>query len=204
MGDPKKQKKKYETPSHPWNRERIEKEKILLKEYGLKNKGEIWRAESKLRRLTLQAKKLISSKTEHAKKEEKQLLTKLFKYNLITKSAKVEDVLNLTIHNILDRRLQTIVFKKGLAKTSKQARQFIIHHHITVNDKLVTVPSYLVRADEEDKISFRSTSGFAKPDHPEILKEEQKVKKNVKIKEVKKPAEESAEILAAEMEENPI
>ena len=202
MGDPKKQKKKYETPSHPWKRERIEKERILLKDYGLKNKGEVWRAESRLRRLRLQSKKLISSKTEHAKKEEKQLLTKLFKYKLTSKDAKVEDVLNLTINNILDRRLQTIVSKKGLAKTSKQARQFIIHHHIAVNDKLVTVPSYFVKADEEDKISFRSTSGFARPDHPEIIREEQKAKKSVKIKEVKKPAEESAEIITAEIKEN--
>lgn len=202
MGDPKKQKKKYETPSHPWKRERIEKEKILLKDYGLKNKGEVWRAESRLRRLTSQAKKLISSKTEHAKKEEKQLLTKLLKYNLTSKDAKVEDVLNLTINNILDRRLQTIVSKKGMAKTSKQARQFIIHHHITVNDKLVTVPSYFVRADEEDKLGFRQTSNLAKPDHPEMLKAEQKIKKSVKIKEVKKPAEETTEVIATNIKEN--
>ncbi len=202
MGDPKKQKKKYETPQHPWKRERIEKEKVLLKDYGLKNKGEVWRAESHLRRLTSQAKKLISSKTEQAKKEEKQLLTKLFKYNLVSKGAKIEDVLSLAISNILDRRLQTIVLKKGLAKTSKQARQFIIHHHISINDKLVTVPSYFVRTDEEDKISFHSTSNLAKPDHPEIVREEQKVKKSVKIKEVKKPAEEVAEVIAANVAEN--
>ncbi|MDP7610203.1 MAG: 30S ribosomal protein S4, partial [Candidatus Woesearchaeota archaeon] len=43
MGDPKKQRKKYSKPSHPWQTERIEVEKVLMKEYGLKNKKEIWR-----------------------------------------------------------------------------------------------------------------------------------------------------------------
>ena len=44
MGDPKRLRKKYETPSHPWEEERIKRETELMKKYGLKNKREIWKA----------------------------------------------------------------------------------------------------------------------------------------------------------------
>ncbi len=200
MGDPRKHRKKYETPTHPWQKDRIDKEKIILKEYGLRNKKELWRSESRLRKFTTQAKKLISSTTKQAEKEKKDLLIKLFRYNLIEKDAKLEDVLNLSINNILDRRLQTIVYKKGLSHSQKQARQFITHRHITVNDKLVTIPSYLVSKDEEDKIGFRPNSNIAKvmkeaskkekPQKAEKkdVKEEKKTKKSKDTeKETKKP-----------------
>lgn len=169
MGAPKHQKKKYSTPSHPWQRERIGEEKILLKEYGLKNKKEIWRMDSLLGRFKQQAKNLIARTDAQSKKEEKQLVVRLAKLNLVKENAKMDDILGLEIKNIMERRLQTQVVSKGLAKSTKQARQFIVHGHVFVGDKKITVPSYLVRLEEEAQIKFDDGSSLANSEHPERM-----------------------------------
>lgn len=153
MGDPRKIKKKYDKPKHPWRAERIEKEGKLSKEYALKNKSEIWKYIALLRNFRAQARELLASRTEQGKKEEKQLLDRLKSLNLLTGNAQLDDVLTLDIHKLMDRRLQTQVYKKGLAGTMKQARQFIVHGHIAVGGSKVTSPSYLVKTGDEDKIS---------------------------------------------------
>ena len=114
MGDPKRQRAKYATPTHPWQKERIEEEKTLIKEYGFKNKSEIWRLNSKLRNFASQAKKLVATKTEQNEKEEEQLLKKLRKLGLLTENADIDDVLSLTLKDIVERRLQSLVQRKGL------------------------------------------------------------------------------------------
>ena len=158
MGDPRRLKKTYETPAHPWQKERLAFEIGLLEEYGLKNKREIWKAGSILRGYTSQAKNLILATTEQSKIEEKHLLEKLYKYNLVKKDAKIDDVLSLNIKNILDRRLQTIVFKKNLAYSIYQARQFISHGHIQINNRKIDVPSYFVSREEESKIQISKSN----------------------------------------------
>jgi len=167
MGAPRKQRRKYETPTHPWQEDRIEKEKEILRIYGLKNKKEIWKMDSTLRRFKRQVKSLVTKESEQAKKEEKQLLDKLIKLGLIGKDAKLEDVLGLETKSILDRRLQSMVLKKGLANSVKQARQFITHGHILIGDKKISAPSYLVLKNEEDKIKFSQSSTLASTEHPE-------------------------------------
>src|SRR3989344_4263044 len=117
MGDPKKLRKKYTPPRHPWQGPRIKAEKILVDDYGLKNKREIYKTQSILRGFTKQAKNLIASKTRQSEAEKKQLFQKLSKLNLLPKDADLEQVLGLTVRDILDRRLQTLVFKKGFSKT---------------------------------------------------------------------------------------
>mgnify|MGYP001773173473 CR=1 FL=1 len=77
---------------------------------------------------------------------------KLYKLGLLNEGATLDDVLGLTVKDILNRRLQTIVYKKGLANTPKQARQFIVHGHVKINGRKIIYPSYLVNRDEEDKI----------------------------------------------------
>jgi len=67
----------------------------------------------------------------------------------------VADVLALTVEDILKRRLSTVVAGKGLADTAKQARQMITHKRILVKGKVVNVPSYLVKVEEEDKINLK-------------------------------------------------
>jgi small subunit ribosomal protein S4 len=188
MGDPKKLKKKYSTPQHPWRAERIEEEKALSEEFGLKAKREIWKLSTMLRNMKGQAKKLIVATSEQSKKEEKQLIDKLARLNLVSSGAKIDDILGLDLKKLLERRLQTQVFKKGLAKTVKQARQFITHRHIFIGDHVVNIPSYLVKKSEESKISFNPVSKLSKADHPERITEEKKTKSKI-VKPLKRPVE---------------
>ncbi len=180
MGAPKHLRKRYATPSHPWQKIRIEQEKVILQEYGLKNKKEIWRMGSLLRRFKQQAKNLIARTDAQSKKEEKQLIDRLVKLNLVKENAKMDDILGLDIKNVMDRRLQTQVFSKGLARSTKQARQFITHGHVMIGEKKITIPSYLVRQDEENIIRFDERSSLVSPEHPErtvIKKEKPEIKK---------------------------
>lgn len=154
MGDPRRIKKKYQGPSHPWQKLRIEEEKVLFKDYGLRNKKEIWKMNSLLRSYKQQVKKLIANQTKQAEKERSQLIKKLYNMGLIQKTAKIEDILGLTLNNLMDRRLQTFVCKKGFARTPNQARQFIVHRHVKVDDRKINSPSYLVLRNDEEKISL--------------------------------------------------
>jgi len=167
MGDPRKLRKKYDTPVHPWQGERIQEEHVLLKKYGLKNKKEIWKARSFLKKATSQAKKLAGSRTTQSTKETKQLLHRLARLGLLKSGAGIGEVLNIAFEEVLHRRLQTIVHKQGLARTIRQARQFVVHGHISVAGKLVDVPSYLVNVEEQGTIGFKEHSSFADFTHPE-------------------------------------
>ena len=150
MGQTKRIRKKYQTPFHPWQRERIIEEKEILREYGLKNKKEIWKYASKLRSARNQVKKIVANvRSEQSAKEREQLMNKLLRYNIISKDSKIEDILDLKVKDFLERRLQTIVFRNGFARSTNQARQFITHGHISVDGKKVTAPSFLVSKNEE-------------------------------------------------------
>lgn len=180
MGDPRKHKKKYSTPSHPWQKERIVSEKELIGQYGLKNKTEFWKMNSILRKLSNQAKDIIASDTKQSDIEKQQLVRKCHALDLIADGEGVENILGIDIRKILDRRLQTIVTNKGLSRTNRQARQFIVHGHIKVGKKAITSPSYLVRKKEEAEIEFNSLSSLKSQDHPERQqsKKQQSEKKN--------------------------
>jgi len=167
MGDPRKIKSKYSRPGHPWQKERIEEERTMLREYGLKNKTEIYRARSKLKAFADLAKKLIAARGSQAEKEKSQLLTRLAKMGLVNQGAQLDDVLGIQVRNILERRLQTMVFRKGLARSINQARQFINHEHIMVGNRIVSAPGYHVPISEEASIAFCPTSCLANASHPE-------------------------------------
>lgn len=152
MGDPRKQRKSYETPTHPWRKGRIDKEKELIRKYGLKNKKDIWKAESKLRRIRRLARNLLGSHGEQAEEEENKLLGKLQKLGLLKGEADLDSVLGLSIEDFLERRLQSLVHRKGLAKSPKHARQLVVHGHIRVGGRRITAPSYLVPVEQEETI----------------------------------------------------
>lgn len=177
MGSPKQIRRKYEGPRHPWQRKRIESEKGIFKEYGFVNKAEIWKMTSLLKGFAYQAKRLFAVKTMQGELEKRQLFQRLEKIGLLKPGSALDDILGLTIDDLLNRRLQTLVYKKGLARTIKQARQFIVHNHITCGGQLITVPSYLVPVGNEATISFLQCSTLAKEDHPERIKLEKKPKK---------------------------
>ena len=148
MGQPRKSRKKYNTPPHPWNAERIKNENKLMTKYGLKNKKEIWKADTLVRR--------------YSREEKLELLGHLARTGVLPEGAALEDILDLNVEDILRRRLQTIVYKKGLARTPKEARMFVVHGHITLNGKKINSPSYVVLKGQEDEIGFYRSSPVAK------------------------------------------
>lgn len=150
MGDPRKQRRKYERPPHLWKRERILEENEIEKKYGLKNKKEIWKAKSKIRMFRKQAKKLLGMTGEKADREAQELMNKLRRWGIEAHS--IEDILGLKIENLLDRRLQTLVYKKNLVATIKQARQLVVHKHVMIGNRIVSAPGYIVPKHEEDLI----------------------------------------------------
>ena len=175
MGDIRKPAKKYLTPSSAFNKERIDTEKALMREYGLKNKKEIWRAQALLLGMKNQAKK--STTGEQVQKEKELLYKRLVNLGLLKPGQGSDEILSLEVKDLLERRLQTLVKKKSLARSMKQARQFIIHEHIHVKGKKISRPGYLVKSGEESGIDFVASSGLSDPDHIERSKEEKKVKK---------------------------
>ena len=172
MGLARRLRKKYETPSHPWQRARIEHDKALAAEYGLKRKNEIWKMNSLLSKIRGQAKILLYDDSEQGEKEKKQLVDRLVRLGLLNEKSDLDTILGLNLNDIMDLRLQTIVYKVGLAKTANQARQLIVHGHISVDGKKVTVPSYLVMQNERGKVTYNLKSAFNKEEHPERPKVE--------------------------------
>jgi small subunit ribosomal protein S4 len=166
MGDPKKQRKKYESPRFPWRIDVLQEELKLLGQYGLRNKRELWRHETMLSKFRGIARSLIGKTPKERKKMDEMLLARLKKLSIIHETAVLDDILDSTIEDILERRLQTIIFRKGLAKTIYQARQLVTHGHIVVGDQRVTVPSYLVPTKEENQITYIPQSPLANPSHP--------------------------------------
>jgi len=193
MGDPRKRRKKYSTPVHPWNKVEIDENKVLRREYGLRIRKELLIADSFLKKYKNIAKKLIADETVQGEKEKKQMLDKLQRLGLLSEGAGLDSVLSIELKDVLERRLQSVICRKSLARTMKQARQFITHRHIVVGDKEITAPSYLVSTEEENKLGFKGKSGLASEDHPEraipvqeIKEEAEAVKPKKETKEAKK------------------
>ena len=166
MGDPKKQRKKYETPRFPWRTDTLEAELKLLGQYGLRNKREMWRHRTMISKFRGTARSLLGMAAEERSKPQKQLLDRLHRLGILPETAALDDVLDLSLEDILERRLQTLVFRKGLAKSIHQARQLITHGHVAIEGRRVSSPSYLVLRDEEAKIGYAPTSLLSNPNHP--------------------------------------
>lgn len=178
---------------HPWQKARLEEEVELKKEYGLKNKREVWKELSLLNKFIDNYKK--TTVTEQAQKEKQTIVDKMVRYGIIKPDATPDDVLGLSVRAILERRLQTLLVRKNLARSMKQARQFIVHRHIAIGDKVLTSPSYKVSVDEQSRIQFIGRSPLFDEAHPERKTPEQE--ELAKIKEeaeaAKAPKEEKPE-----------
>merc|ERR1711908_97040 len=89
------------------------------------------------------------------------LLRRMVRMGLLLESEKKLDyVLGLTAAKIMERRLQTKVFKLGLAKSIHHARCLIRQRHICVGRRICDIPSFLVRVDSEKHVDFALTSPF--------------------------------------------
>ncbi|MEM1578519.1 MAG: 30S ribosomal protein S4 [Archaeoglobaceae archaeon] len=161
MGDPKRNKKCYVSPVRPWDRSRLEKETQLVIKYGLRNKKELWRFQNLLRKYRRVARDLLGKinlpgkEGEFARAKAQSVIRKLQNFGILKENATLDDVLDLSVENFLERRLQTIVYRQGLAKTIKQARQMIVHGHVEVDGRKVTCPSFIVLRDLESKIGLK-------------------------------------------------
>ncbi len=167
MGDPKKFRKKYQTPMHPWNKAAIDEEAEIKSDYGIRRKKEIYLMQSFLKRYRNIAKRLSTETTDQSVKEAKDVLEKLQRLGLLAESAELNQILALTLKDILERRLQSVIYRKGMARSMKQARQFVTHRHILVSGKEITAPSYLLTLTEEANLSFKDKSSLASETHPE-------------------------------------
>ncbi len=166
MGDPKRQRRKYDTPRFPWRKDILGEELKLLGTFGLRNKHELWRHETMLSKFRGIARSLIGRTPEERMRMENELLTRLKKLGVLSETAVLDDVLDLSIEDLLERRLQTLVFRKNLTKTIHQARQIVTHGHITLDNRRVTVPGYLVTREEEKTLTYALASQLANPAHP--------------------------------------
>ncbi len=174
MGDIKKPRKIYDTPFKPWDKTRLETERKTMKTYALKNKRELYGAQTTLRKKRRTARELLALPLEQRIKRERELLDSLTRLGLLTKTATLDAVLSLNDEALLERRLQTLVWRKGLANTASQARQFVVHGHVAVNGHRVTAPSYLVPLDEEKTIRYYGKPILIDQPTPQMKKDDLK------------------------------
>ncbi|MCS7142120.1 MAG: 30S ribosomal protein S4 [Candidatus Nitrosocaldus sp.] len=154
MGDVKNPRKTYHRPKRHWDSSLLMQELEIVGNYGLRNKRELWKAQSELSRIRKRARDLLALPVEVRSRREAELLRSLNRLGLVKESATLDDILNLKVQDILERRLQTLVLRKGLARTALQARQMIVHGHVMIGDRRVDRPGYWVKRGEEDMISL--------------------------------------------------
>ena len=160
MGDPKTSRKVWRKPKRPLNYDLIMDELKTLGTFGLKTKRELWKTQTELSRVRLQARSLLALRQEDREKKEPVLIQSLSKIGLVGQDSTLDDVLNLQVNDLLSRRFQTIAQKKLFFKTPYQARQAIVHGHIMIGDRVITIPSYIVKIEEEEKIHLIPESRF--------------------------------------------
>ncbi|MBI2045259.1 30S ribosomal protein S4 [Candidatus Pacearchaeota archaeon] len=145
----KRKHKKYSKPKKSFDKLRIEEEAKIVKQFGLKNKKEIWAAEARIKEIRERAKKLISSD----EKSKQALFGRLKKIGFNVNS--IGEALSLDKSDYLKRRLQTILVDKRLANTPKSARQLITHKKVLMGGEVVDSPSYIVPTELEEKIEIK-------------------------------------------------
>jgi len=160
MGDPKTPRRVWKKPKRPLNYDLLMDELKTLGAFGLKTKRELWKTQTELSRVRLHARSILALRQEIRERKEPILMQSLSKIGLVDENSTLDDVLNLQVTDLLSRRLQTIAQKKLYFKTPYQARQAIVHGHVMIGDSIVTIPSYIVKTEEETKIHLISESRF--------------------------------------------
>jgi len=152
--------KVWQKPKRPLNYDLIMDELKTLGTFGLKTKRELWKTQTELSRVRLQARSLLALRQDERERKEPILIQSLSKIGLVDENSTLDDVLNLQVNDLLSRRLQTVAQRKLYFKTPYQARQAIVHGHIMIGDSVVTIPSYIVKTEEEAKVHLIPESRF--------------------------------------------
>ena len=160
MGDPKTPRRIWNKPKRPLNYDLLMDELKTLGAFGLKTKRELWKTQTELSRVRFQARSILALRQEERERKEPILIQSLSKIGLVDQNSTLDDVLNLQVTDLLSRRLQTMAQKKLYFKTPYQARQAIVHGHVMIGDSVITIPSYIVKTEEETKIHLISESRF--------------------------------------------
>jgi len=200
MGDPKNPRRVWKKPKRPLNYDLKMEELKTLGTFGLKTKRELWKAHTQLSRLRHQARSLLALRQEVREKKEPILMQSLAKVGLVEESSTLDDVLNLQVTDLLSRRLQTVVQKKFSFKTPYQARQAVVHGHIMIGDRIINVPSYVVKTNEEKQVSLAPHSSLStlveqleksKAEEPPAENSESQPKEEGKVETTEQPKEQS-------------
>jgi len=141
----------------------LDQELKLVGEYGLRNKREVWRVAKTVSKIRAAARELLKKDEKNPTRlfEGAALLRRLHRYGILGEHQnKLDYVLGIKLQDFLERRLQTQVFKLGLAKSIHAARVLIRQRHIRVGKTLVNVPSFMVRIESQKHIDFALTSPF--------------------------------------------
>ncbi len=166
MGDPRKQKKKYVAPKKPFDSDRFEQELQMVGVYGLRNKKELWKHKTELSNYRRQARNLLALPVSERALHERELVTKLARLGILTTEPTLDHVLDLTMEDLLERRLQTVVFRKGLASSMHHARQIVTHGHIALDAARVDTPQRLITVAEGDRLQYTTKSALNDASHP--------------------------------------
>lgn len=152
MGDPRRAKKLYRRPRMIWTTDQLNAELYVMGSFGLRNKRELWKAQTEVARIRNQARELLALSAEVRAEKERKLLNFLNRLGLVKEGATLDDILNLKVEDLLERRLQTIVMKKANTRSPYQARQIVSHGHVSIGNRKINIPGYLVRLEEEPKV----------------------------------------------------
>jgi len=166
VGDyPKNSHKMWRKPKRPLNYDLLNEELYVLGTYGLKNKRELWKAHTELSRIRNQARSLLALTQEVRDKKEPTLMRSLSRIGLVKENSTLDDVLNLKVTDLLSRRLQTVIQKKANIKSPYLARQAVVHGHVMIGERIITIPSYTVDVEEENDVHISPEVDIGKTKH---------------------------------------
>lgn len=168
MGAPRKNRRQYDAPKEMMDRQRLSEDNAMLEQYGLKNMKELWKAQTEVSRIRGNARRYLAGGA-NSEEESKKLISRLSKLGIVKPETTIDDILDLKENVFLDRRLESIVMRRGLARSMKQARQLITHGFISVNGKKVDRPGFIVSPQSEPSVSYYKKIDVAPPaKQPEV------------------------------------
>merc|ERR1711967_81758 len=155
--------KTSKTPRRAYDKERLDSELKMIGTYGLKNKREIWRNGLILSKVRAVARNLLTMDEKDPRRifVGQALMRRMIRYGILDEDKqRLDYVLALKVEDFLERRLQTLVMKRRLAKSIHHARVLIKQKHIRVGHQIVDVPSFMVRVESQPHIEFSVSSPF--------------------------------------------